>query len=491
VESFVKGIKRIVRIKGIELIELVKRVEVIALLSLFLASLAVCVFSVRADADVFYAVSNYSTGSAGVVAKSGDAFSVKRNLVSNFGVDAWGFTFRDAAGAERAMIREYNYGPNDSVYIYNASDWSAPPVNKRDLGSNIHAVASGGPDKEDKRDRKYLYLTTYESYAGASGDEDTGEVVRADMENGFTRDKAYQYRRFTSESGNVLSPHAEAVHIQGDKVYVLYGMPYNGVTRYEASEIVEFDAELNRLRSVKLTEADGRAGKNAVRMAAFGGKLYVACMGGYQGPDSWGDIWEVGIGSMTVRQVLDGRDMPYTLPGGETAAVGMYGVQFAPDGAAYILTGSYSRDFTFRSRLFVTTAEKLSAGDAGAGVGEVSASYQKQGFSWDILYDEKDSTLWCMTGRELEARDRAGNLTRTFTPAELGDNIYSIALLDELDDLDDYEQSGGGNDGGGGGCDSGLGLGLLAMLGFAVWSFPAPRSTRSEKSIRSRKQRCS
>jgi hypothetical protein len=64
-----------------------------------------------------------------------------------------------------------------------------------------------------------------------------------------------------------------------------------------------------------------------MRMACYGGKLYVACMGGFQGPDCWGDIWEVDMAAMTARRVLDGHDIPYNLGGGQTAAVGMYGIQ--------------------------------------------------------------------------------------------------------------------------------------------------------------------
>jgi hypothetical protein len=368
----------------------------------------------RADADIFYAVSNYSTGSAGIITKGNSEYSVKKNVVTNFGVDAAGFTFNDHNGNQRAMIREYNYGPNDPVYIWDPSDWSKPIVNKNSFGSNIHAAASSG---------QYLYLATYESYAGSG--EDTGEVVRVDMKNGYVRDRAYHYERFTSEGGNRLSPHAEAIYVGSGKIYALFGMPYNGVNEYEASEIVEFDSGLNVLRKAKLEDASGKEGRNPTRMAYYGGKLYIACMGGYQGPGSWGDVWEVDISAMTARQVLDGHDIPYTV-NGESANVGMYGIDFAPDGTAFLLSGSYDSSYMFRARLFVTTAARLAAGDAGTSVKEYT---QSPGYSWDILWDGPSATLWCMTGRSLEARNKAGALLRTFTPAEVGDNIYSISLL--------------------------------------------------------------
>jgi hypothetical protein len=421
----------------------VRRIKFFALISLFLGAFAVLTgFIARADADIFYTVetTEYATGSAGVITKSGSAFSVRKNVVTNLPGDSWGFTFKDHNGDLRAMVREYNYGPNDGVYVWNPSDWSKPVINRSDWGSNFHAVSANG---------QYLYLTTYESYAGGGGNEDTGEVVRVDMKNGYVRDAYHHYERFTSDAGNVLSPHAEGVYASGGKIYVLYAMPYNGVYEYEASEIVEYDSNLNVLSKVQLKNSSGAVGKNAAHMAYYGGKLYVVCMGGYQGPESWGDIWEVDISNMTARQVLDGQDIPYEMSDGTTAAVGMYGIQFASDGTAFILTGSYSASNTFRARLFVTTASNLSNVNEGNVVVKFGA---KSGYSWDILWDESASTLWCMAGTELQARAKNGGLIRTFTPSELGDNIYSISLLNggstpvDPDDPDDADDPNGSDD---------------------------------------------
>jgi hypothetical protein len=432
-------------------------VRFIAVLSLFVC--LTCAFPGAfgtAGADVFYAVSNYSTGSAGVVAKDGGSFSVYKDLVSNFGVDAAGFTFRDAGGAERAMIREYNYGPNDTVYVWDPDNFKTPVLNSSGWGSNVHAAASSG---------QYLYLATYESYAAGAtvpGGEDTGEVVRVDMGDGYKRDRAYQYKRH-AENGNTVSPHAEDIHIEGGKIYVLYGMPYNGVSQYEPSEVVEFDSGLNVLRKVQLKDSSGKAARNAVTMAGYGGKLYVAAMGGYQGPKSWGDVWEVDIGTMAARQILDGHDIPYTVDG-EAVNVGMYGVDFAPDGTAFLLAGSYSGSYAFRARLFVTTAGRLSAGDAGS----VAAEYDSNpGYSWGVLWDEGDSALWCMAGRSLEARGKGGEPLRSFTPAELGDNVYSVSLLDGFSPPGGGD---GGNGGSGGGCAAGA-SGIAAVLAASLAAY--------------------
>ena len=415
-------------------------------LALLFLSTAVFVWSSDlAAADVFYAVSNYSTGSAGVITRDGSSFSAHKDLVSNFGVDAWGFTFRDHNGDERAMIREYQYGPNDTVYVWDPEDFKSPLVNAKTWGSNVHAAASSG---------RYLYITTYESYKSGSSVQDTGEVVRLDMADGYKPDKRYRYEAFTGDAGFDSSPHGEAIHIEGGRIYVLFGVSYKGVNEYEPTEVVEFDSDLKRLRSVRLIDSSGNIGRNAMRMAAYGGRLYVANMGGYQGPDSWGDVWEVDIETMTSRRVLDGHDVPYTVDG-RSVNVGMYGIQFAPDGTAFLLTGSYSSDYVFRARLFITTALRLSQGDAGQAVVEYAG---KRGYSWDILWDEADSTLWCMTGTSLEARAKDGSMLHEFSAGELGDNIYSISLLDDYaggwDNGGGSGSSGGG--GGGGGCSAGL-----------------------------------
>ncbi|MDR1515289.1 MAG: hypothetical protein LBS45_06305, partial [Synergistaceae bacterium] len=304
--------------------------------AIFLSALFFCVLAVfaalpgTAHADIFYASSNYSTGSAGVITASGGSFTVNKDVVSNFGVDAWGFTFRDAGGAERAMVREYNYGPNDTIYVWNPANWKAPIVNTSSWGSNVHAVATLG---------QYLYITTYESYKDGSRAQDTGEVVRIDTLNGYKPDKRYQYGAFVGDAGFESSPHGEALHVENGKIYALFGVSYKGVNEYEPTEVVEFDPELNRLRTVRLKDTSGNIGKNAMRMAAYGGKLYVANMGGYQGPDSWGDLWEVDIATMISRRILDGHDIPYTVDG-KSVNVGMYGIQFAPDGTAFLLAGS-------------------------------------------------------------------------------------------------------------------------------------------------------
>jgi Synergist-CTERM protein sorting domain-containing protein len=253
-------------------------------------------------------------------------------------------------------------------------------------------------------------------------------------------------------------------------VYVLFAISYNGVDEYDPSEIVEFDLELNYKRTFKLEDTgnNGVAGKNPARMAYYNGKLYVACMGGFQGPNSWGDIWEVDLAAASPaapKRVLDGHAIPHDLGGGTYAAVGMYGIQFASDGTAYILTGSYDSGYTFRARLFVTTAADLAAGNVTNNNNVVATYTTFDGHSWDILYDEEESMLWCMAGKTLQARSKDGKtLVKSFKPIDLGDDIYSISLLSDGSVL----SSGGGGGGGGGGCDAGFTSAALLMLALGL-----------------------
>jgi hypothetical protein len=398
-----------------------------------LAVLCASVLGFRADADIFYAASNYSSGLAGTVTRQGKALTVYPRPYAGLNGDAAGFTFLDHDGNSWALTRERAAGKDDTVRIFNPANLNMPLTTFSSLGaSNIHAAASIGD---------YLYLATYESYNGQL--EDSGEIVRVDMENmenGYYPDKSYHY---ASKSGVTVSdtvrPHGEALHIEGDKdnfkVYALFGLSTNQALAYDPTEIVVFDEELNR-EAPRVLEVGGNKGLNAVRMAYYGGKLYVACMGGYQGPNSWGDIWEVDIrdeNNYSVRQVLDGNDMTNNASPG--AAIGMYGIQFAPDGTAYILCGSYSAGYNFTGMLYVTTAKKLaSSGDYGKLMATYTAQGGSSGFSWDILYDKSSGALWSMVGKALEVRNPNGTLIAKLTPGQLGDNIYSISEILPGDD---------------------------------------------------------
>ena len=120
---------------------------------------------------LYYTVSDYVTASAGRITKAGSAYTVQQNLVTGFSGDTAVFTFRDHNNDDHVLMREFNYGPNDNVLIYDLDNFTTPKVNVSNWGTNIHAIARLGT---------YLYLGTYESY-DASNNQLSGEIKRFDM----------------------------------------------------------------------------------------------------------------------------------------------------------------------------------------------------------------------------------------------------------------------------------------------------------------------
>lgn len=379
--------------------------------------LALCVGT--AGAEVFYSASDYVTSSVGLIGKSGGEYYANSNLVMNLGMDIRTFAFKDNNGKWRAMVREYNYGANDSVYVWDPSDWKTPMLNERGWASNIHDVASDG---------RYLYLATYESYVGQA--QAPGQVVRVDMRNDYAVDRVVTRDAF-SEGDKTYTPHAEAIRVIGDSIYVLFSYETNSdyVFEYKASEVVVFDNELDVIDEVKLDDGKGVYAKNSLRMVEYGGKLYISSVGGGMGTGAWGDVWEVDIDTLDAKQVLNPSEMSeFDNP------VGVESIAAAPDGTIYLLFGGYDENWNYAASLYVTTASDLSAGDVGEKAPDFSA---ETGYSWDILYDEFDEVLWCMAGSGIELRDKAGKITRVFAPGQLGDNVASIAIIDDASIAED------------------------------------------------------
>lgn len=79
--------------------------------------------------------------------------------------------------------------------------------------------------------------------------------------------------------------------------------------------------------------------------------------------------------------------------------------------------------------MLVSTENKLAAGNVG--LEDVVEDITTGGYSWGVLYDDAADTLWCLVGQSLQARAKDGKLIRSFTPLDLGDNVYSISLFNE------------------------------------------------------------
>jgi Synergist-CTERM protein sorting domain-containing protein len=406
------------------------------------AAALLAIFSASASADIFYTVSNYANGSAGTIAIAGSEYVVSKDLVVALGGDAKAYSFKDHDGAEKILVREYVPNrPDDSVYIY-APGKSSPDINKNTFGTNIYGVAASG---------QYLYTVGYGGDEAASG-----HVIRTDMKNGYRRDKPYDLESYVVDKGRNMHRVGVSVKTHGDNVYVVTAVHDELIPLWAwyPGEVIEFD------RDLKPTGRVAAIGKNAGGMtegvSLYKGKLYIGCSGGVLGAESFGDYWEVDLAAMTSKKVIDLSDKNLGLD----KAYGGYGVAITDDGVAFLTLLRYDGDAP-SAKLFVTSVQEMIQGSIGR---EVSSFAGKTGISWGTLYDEKNSTLWCMAGTDLEARGKDGSLKKTFTPAHLGDSIYSVALIDSA------WGGGSGGDSGGGGCDAGftpLAL-LLAIPAFLV-----------------------
>ncbi|MCL1941782.1 MAG: SYNERG-CTERM sorting domain-containing protein, partial [Synergistaceae bacterium] len=117
------------------------------------------------DGGLVYSVVDYPSYTAcsiGRIIKTGSAYKVEKNLITGLGGDAEVFGFKNHNGKTCVLLREYNFGSDDNIYIYDASsNFSFPIVNASDWKiSNTHAIATLD---------KYLYLVSYENYTPGSG----------------------------------------------------------------------------------------------------------------------------------------------------------------------------------------------------------------------------------------------------------------------------------------------------------------------------------
>jgi hypothetical protein len=265
------------------------------------------------------------------------------------------------------------------------------------------------------------------------------------------------------------------VQVINDKIYVLtytYDGVHSGNAQFGLSDVFEFDLDLNPLRQIPLGTGS-REAKNAQRMQVFDGKLYVGTTGGAQiaGDASVGGVWEIDPSRdpsgpiLSEKQLLDLNTVADPEFAGKEK--GVLGFWIAKDGTVYLLVGGYdSVSKAYVSKLYITTAARLSKGE----IGESVPSFPSVS---GILYDEYTETLWAWTeswvsdgGGALHAYDKNANPLQTFTPADLGDNFYFLALLEAVT----LPGSPADNGGSGGGCDAGLGVFALLLSAAVLMS---------------------
>ncbi|MDR1515671.1 MAG: hypothetical protein LBS45_08250 [Synergistaceae bacterium] len=408
---------------------------------LVFAIMVLMVFSSGAYADIVYsATENYNSASIGTIA--GRGYQVSKDQVTALGGDTQIFSFKDYKGDEKVLIRETNGPADDAVSIYTPGQWREPD-NKgvTGLGANIYGVAVV---------EQYLYFVTFLRYEG--GVEDSGQVIRIDMANGYRRDDD---KTFDLPSSVESDRHTMGVSIKAwnNKIYVVTAVR-DGSYNWYPGEVIEFDKDLQP------TQQTVPIGSNAGAMTdsafLYEGKLYIGCAGSTLGtePEAAG-YWEVDLATMKSKRIIDLNDDSHLLDKPYSGS----GVAITPEGTAFLMLTNF--DAGYSAKLYVTSVSEMIGGSIGE---EVSQFPDRKGYSASVFYDNNTETLWCAVGTDLEARAKDGSPLRTFKPIDLGNDIYSVAVVKSAG------SGGGGGESGGGGCDSGFlgGFGLLALLAFCA-----------------------
>jgi hypothetical protein len=419
-----------------------KRIKIFALAAVILA-----LSCASAYADIFYTVAvddAYSACGAGVLAGSG--YTVSKDLVVGLAGDTRGYSFKDRDGAQKVLVREYSFGPNDGVSIYTPGKWGVPDVNKNVFGTNIHGVAT----TENK-----LYIAAYERFDGEA--DKSGEVIR--VSDSYEPDASYQFD--PSQFGyddETYKIRPVAITAYGGNIYVVVSTPAADYS-FGNSYVVKFDSDLKRIGTP--VRIGNNAGGMYVPEALYNGTLYIGCTGKnpYSSDFEGAGFWAVNLNDMTPQQLID-------LSADDSLGAQMaYGASIKPDGTVFLLLS----DTGAPGAIYITTVGALSASGVSTDkAGSSMAAFTPlSGYSFGALYDESTETLWVMNGKHLQAYDKNGaTLLRDLTPELLGGNIYSLALID------DAGGSSGGGGGSGGGCDAGAFgyFGAFALLALAASS---------------------
>ena len=388
-----------------------------------------------AGANVFFVTvdRDFARAFTGIVRETGPGTvynSWNSNLPGNFHGDTLAWAFRDSAGAEKLLLREFlGHGGADSIFIYDLNNWDRPLLNTAAWNvTNIMDVVSVG---------QYLYVVSDTRNIG----RDSGEIIKVNM-NDYSVAARYPF----SVNQNGLLRRPVRVIAYNGHIYVLSNATTDFIS-WGASEVHKFDSYLTPIGAP--AEVGINVGGMGSPAALHEGNLYVACLG-----TEYGSIWEVDLRNMISRRLtnLDNNFPDYSHPMA-------YGISIAKDGTALLLIA----DFYTPAGVYLSSIENL----GNPGRWTRAGFTPRTGWSFGALYDEHNGVFWLMNGTHLEVRGRNGHLLRTLTPEDLGGNIYSIAVIEAFSvggDDDTGGNGGGDNDrgGGSGGCNTGIGL--LALL---------------------------
>lgn len=396
---------------------------------LFLILIVICFSATSASAELFYTLTDYATGTIGRI--SGTE-SPQTSVIQNLNGDPFVFAFYDLNGKPRiaGVSRDSWVANGDEWKVYNpfaGTGWNSSPEAEfltkyiegdyaSTVDGNVHAVATIGD---------YMYLAYWGNTYNSFGQDHSSKLVKLDMANNYEKVAEYLYEpdpNYSPSDSNSIAANCADVYAYNGKIYGVY-TGYKGNQYADTSVVIEFDQDLNPLRTCNL------AALNIYGAQCFSrGKLYISSVGGSvygtEPTNPLSCVEVVDLESMTAETLVTTASMQKA---DQSWKLNFGGVAVTDDGTIYLQCFYFSMsELTYPMKIFKTTYEKLKSGDIGDLVKEISFS----GWSLGMVYDKYTKLLWVAAGTDLYRYD--GSSWVTFDSTALGGNIYNLAITSDV-----------------------------------------------------------
>jgi len=443
-----------------------------------------------ASAELIY-LGQTGSNFVGAVTRESSGLSAHPFLATGFGTGSTSYlySFKDTYGKDMVVVTEaVGAQGNDTIYVYDASDWSRPVVNTKAINCyTINGASAMG---------RYLYIACTQRYKvngqntpGTNGTD--GSVIKLDTADGYKEVGRYDFpgpaKKYLNDesklaAGNVMRRGYDVL-VRGDHVYVTVrsnGTYGSDGSQYDASEIYNFDRDLNVLGRAFLEEDNGSYtngstwtgtwwnGRGVYNMAYYNGKLYIVTMGGTaSSATSNGAIWSVDTARLTrTDDNHDGVELLFTandlkgqsFPEQNIAFRVLQVIAISDSGAVLVMgagTGSGSPT-PYLAPLFRSTVAEL---DAKTNPPALIAFPANGAGRPGLVYDEYGKNFWYTANRQITMYEANGDpipqtLGEDQHKGENGTGMLSIVAVERVN----TDTSGGG------GAPSGCASGVTALL---------------------------
>jgi hypothetical protein len=320
----------------------------------------------------------YTKGVLGDITPSGSTLAANSNQVTGLNSDPTVHSFYDASGNLRVVVAQYGLtSPVYMIYDPTTNPWTKVSTNKIWSSiSNLYGVVTLG---------SYLYAIDY----------DGAHIAKINMtNNAYSQDGYYTFAGTTGYQSNGV-----AITVLGGSVYGLFTTvdnPWATSPTYLASTVVKLDVSGTNPTAA----AQASVGKNAFTLTPYGGKLYIASIGGKQQSGSYN------TGESKLNVVTPGTTLSVATPftANSTLPGDFRDITFSDSGDAYILTGYYDSSYAnLNWTLYKTTATAINA--ATPDIGTTVHSTATSGYFWATLYEDiaaSDDRFWFAKGNEID-----------------------------------------------------------------------------------------